>query len=102
MAFGLKMETQEKIRRVLAGFPEIDEVLIYGSRAKGNFRTGSDIDLALVGENIDLTVLNRVDRQLDDLHLPWTFDLSIYHRIDNEDLLGHIRRVGKIFFKRQL
>lgn len=78
----------------------VDEAILYGSRAKGDYKPGSDIDLALKGEKLDLKELNRIALALDDLFLPYTFDLSIYHRIDNPDLLEHIARVGRIFYRK--
>ena len=100
MKFGLKEEVIEKITRVIAGFAEVDEAVLYGSRAKGNHRPGSDIDLTLKGSALDLSVLNRISLRLDDLLLPYTIDLSIYHYIKDGDLLDHISRVGVSFYKR--
>jgi predicted nucleotidyltransferase len=72
--------------------------VLYGSRAKGNYKNGSDIDLTLKGKNLNLLILGKIDEQLDDLLLPYTFDLSIYHQISNAELLNHMNRVSKIFF----
>jgi len=99
--FGLKPETVEKIRAVFSRHPQVSEVVIYGSRAMETARPGSDIDLTLKGEDLDLKVLNRISADLDDLLLPYMFDLSLHNQIENPDLLCHIRRVGKIFFRRQ-
>jgi len=71
---------------------------LYGSRAKGNFKNGSDIDLTLKGDNISLTVLNSIVNQIDDLLLPYSFDLSIFNKITNPDLIEHISRVGLVFY----
>ena len=72
---------------------------MYGSRAKGNYTAGSDIDITLKGEELDLEQLNKINIDLDDLLLPYTFDLSILHQIANPDLIEHIERVGKVFYK---
>ncbi len=98
--FGLTEKTVDKIRKVFSSFPEIEEVILYGSRAKGNFKAGSDIDLTLKGDNITHTILSMIDIMLDDLMLPYIIDTSLFGNIDNEDLLEHIRRVGKIFYKK--
>lgn len=98
MRFGLKGVIVEKIISVFRGFPLITEVIIYGSRAKNICNPGSDIDLTIKGEKLTLKELNRISIALDDLLLPYTFDLSIYQHIDNHDLLEHIARVGKIFY----
>ena len=100
MKFGLKEDIVEKITGVFASIFEIDEVIIYGSRAKGDNKKGSDIDIVLKGEKLTLNELNKISLALDDLLLPYTFDLSIYHRIKNSELLDHINRIGKILYSR--
>ena len=99
MPFGLRDEVVEKINRVFAAYPEVEEVVLYGSRAKGSQRPGSDIDLTLKGLTLNLQILNRISRDLDDLLLPYTFDLSIFHQIANSDLIDHVKRVGKVFYR---
>jgi predicted nucleotidyltransferase len=100
MKYGLKIQTIQRIQEVFALFPEIDEAILFGSRAKGNFKPGSDIDLTLKGINLNLSVMNEISLELDDLLLPYTMDLSVYHQIDNVDLLDHIGRVGILFYKK--
>ncbi len=100
MNFGLKKEVIERIGAVFSNFPEINEIIIYGSRAKGTQKEGSDIDLTFKGNLLNLEVLNKISSKLDDLLLPYTFDLSVFHQIDNPDLIEHINRVGKVFYKK--
>lgn len=98
--FGLSDASIKKLLSVLEKKSSIQKAIIYGSRAIGNFREGSDIDMTLFGESLvekDLFVL--LD-EIDDLLLPYTLDLSIYHLLKNEDLKEHINRVGKIFYER--
>lgn len=102
MPYGLKTEIIAKINSIFAEYEQVQEVILYGSRAKGNYKPGSDIDLTLKGQNLNLKVLNNISLQLDDLMLPYIFDISIYHQINNPDLIDHIKRVGKIFFLRDL
>ena len=101
MQYGLKKESIEKVNRIFAQYDKIEEVILYGSRAKGNFKPGSDIDLTLKGKELNLNLLNKISLELDDLLLPYTFDLSIYHHIKQTDLIDHIVRVGKVFYKGQ-
>ena len=101
MKYGLKDSTVEQIRSVLGHHPEVEEAILYGSRAKGNFKDGSDIDLTLRGVNLALRELNAIELELDDLLLPYEIDLSIYDQIENSELLDHIRRVGKVFYSRK-
>lgn len=100
MDFSLPEDAVEQIRDVLARHPRVTAAVLYGSRAKGNARPGSDIDLALHGEGLDLAALNRIRLDLDDLPLPYTFDISNYAQIDNPALLDHIARVGVLFYRR--
>ena len=102
MKFGLKDETIEHVHDVFSRFPQIEEVIIYGSRAKGTYRNGSDIDLTISWIGLNLEVINRLSLELDDLLLPYTFDLSIYQQISNPDLIEHIQRVGVVFYKKQV
>jgi uncharacterized protein len=99
--FGLKARDFARICEVLEHDPRIDEAILYGSRAKGSQKPGSDIDLALNGKDLDLQALNEISLKLDDLLLPYTFDLSIYDQINNPDLIDHIKRVGKVFYRRE-
>lgn len=96
--FGLKDADLEAMRAVLAQFPAITKAIIYGSRAKGNFKPGSDIDLALVGDDLSLSNLFAIETAFDELLLPYKVDLSVYSHIENSDLLAHIERVGQVFY----
>lgn len=100
MMYGLDNNDIEKIQDLFSKHPEIEKAIIYGSRAKGNYRKGSDIDLSLVGEFLDLNVLLKIEHQLDDLLLPYKIDLSLFHKIEDGDLLNHIERVGTIFYNK--
>ena len=101
LSFGLPMHAVEKLRGVFQGWPQIQRVLLYGSRAKGNYRPGSDIDLTIEGEELTLSQLLAIENQIDDLLLPWMVDISLKHQIDNASLLEHIKRVGVPFYTRQ-
>ena len=101
MKYGLDDTVLVKIYNVFTAFPEVDKVILYGSRAKGDYKTGSDIDLTLLGENIDLSVMNQIGLMLDDLLLPYMFDLSVFKHISNVGLLEHIDRVGVEFYCRK-
>ena len=94
MSFGLKTADLEKINSVLKQYSEIKEVILYGSRAKGTYKRGSDIDLTLKGEELDLEDLLNIENLIEDLLLPYKVDLSLYHKIENQDLIDHINRVG--------
>lgn len=89
------------IQQVFSNYPAVENALLYGSRAMGNFNPTSDIDITLKGNNIDLTLLNQIELDLDDLMLPYKFDVSIYHKIANQDLINHITREGKQIYSKK-
>ncbi len=85
------------LHQCFAQYDTIDQVVIYGSRAQGNYRPGSDIDLTIVGQ-LSYSDLMKLDNELDDLLLPFKIDLSLLEKIANPDLILHIERVGKILY----
>ena len=97
--YGLKADTVAKIVGVFAQYPHINQVIIYGSRAKGNYRNGSDIDLTIVGDSVTHAQLLSIENALDDLLMPYKIDLSLLRQIDNPDLIEHIKRVGIVFYE---
>ena len=100
MNHGLSDETVEKICGVLARHVQVEKALLYGSRAKGTYKNGSDIDLTLLGDGLVFDELMGIMDELDDLLLPYTMDLSIFSMIDHVNLREHIRRVGQDFYHR--
>jgi predicted nucleotidyltransferase len=101
MKHGLSSKTVEKINAVLSRYPQVEQAILYGSRAKGNYKNGSDIDLTLCGgEVLTQQVLYRIMDELDDLLLPYTMDVSIFEELEDQALIGHIRRVGVRFYQR--
>lgn len=100
MKYGLAQEDIEKMQGILIQFPLVEKAVLYGSRAKGNYRYNSDIDLTLLGEGLTLSILFALENDLDDLLLPYKIDLSILQKIENSDLLAHIERVGCAFYQK--
>lgn len=99
MNFGLDLITQEKFRKLFEKHPQIEQVILYGSRAKGNFREGSDIDLTLIG-NISEDLQRELTQELDDLNTPYLIDISIFDQLKSLELIAHIQRVGKVFYQK--
>ncbi|KAF0133902.1 MAG: DNA polymerase subunit beta [Candidatus Saganbacteria bacterium] len=98
MKYGLKEETINKINNIFAQYSQVEEAILYGSRAKGDFKKGSDIDITLKGKKLDLSLVNKISIEIDDLLLPYSFDLSILDQISSLDLLDHIKRRGIVFY----
>jgi predicted nucleotidyltransferase len=98
--FGLSEATIHKICAVLARYPQVEKAVLYGSRATGNYRNGSDIDLALFGDDITLRTLCSIMDAIDDLLLPYSVDLVVFEQIRDPDLIAHIQRAGVVFYQR--
>ncbi len=100
--FGLLDTDIEIIIRILSLHPKVEQAVIFGSRSKGNYKKGSDIDIALKGTNLDFTTLNQVSYELnEEITMPYKFDLLIYNHINEPVLVEHINRVGIEFYNRQ-
>ena len=98
--YGLKSVVIERIHAVFARFESIDVVILYGSRAKGTYKIGSDIDLTVKTKgDLPRSFLADISGAIDDLDLPYTFDISLFHQLNNENLIDHINRVGVEFYK---
>jgi predicted nucleotidyltransferase len=97
---GLPAAAVAKIQATLAAFPAIEQATLYGSRALGRHRPGSDIDLTLSGADLDSRTLALLDAALDDLLLPWRFDLSLQASLQSPELIDHIQRVGQVLYRR--
>ena len=102
MKYGLPERTVAQICAVLALHPEVDRAVLYGSRAKGNYKPGSDIDLTLFGAALTPRLCATIAEALDDLLLPYSIDLSVFAALNHPDLQAHIQRVGVVFFERVL
>jgi len=96
--FGLPEKTIGLINEIFSGYPKIEKVLIYGSRARGDYKNGSDIDLTIIG---DVSVEDKIYMAglIDDLPIPYMCDLSVLEHIKNENLVEHIHQVGHFFTK---
>ena len=95
--FGLAPAALERIRAVFARHAEVRTVEVFGSRATGRFEDGSDVDLVLWGD-LDAGLLGRILAELDDLPLPYTFDVKAYETIDHPPLKRSIDETGKVLY----
>jgi predicted nucleotidyltransferase len=99
MKYGLPDTAIEKINAVFASFPAVERVVLYGSRAKGNYKPGSDIDLTMYGTALNTALCGDIADKLDELLLPYMIDLSVFAELKHPDLEAHIGRVGVVFYE---
>lgn len=99
MKFGLSDMVVKELQDVFRRHANIEKVLIFGSRSKGNYRAGSDIDLALIGKNIDYRQLLDISMEIDDLELLYSIDLLDYQSKVGTPIGDHIDRVGQVFYE---
>jgi predicted nucleotidyltransferase len=99
LQYGLSDNTLTTLNAIFQKYPDINQAVLYGSRAKGNYKRGSDIDLSLkTGSGFVFTDLLRIANDFDDSDIPYFVDVSIYDRLSNPDLKAHIDRVGKVLY----
>jgi uncharacterized protein len=102
MRYGLRQGDIDEILHVLGQFPQIEEAMVFGSRAKGNFKPGSDVDIAIKGQAIDRSCVAGLSFFLnEETSLPYFFDIVHYEEITEEELARHIDRVGKVLYKQK-
>lgn len=99
MKFGLSDTVVKELQDVFHRHANIEKVLIFGSRSKGNYRAGSDIDLAVVGNGIDYNQLLNILCEIDDLGLLYSVDLLDYQTKKGTPIGDHIDRVGQVFYE---
>ena len=97
--YGLTEKEQVEILALIKKYPEIDEVILFGSRAMNTFTKISDIDLALKGDNIS-RIIGSLVSDFEDSSLIYEVDVIDYHGISSEALLEHIRKYGKVFYRK--
>lgn len=99
--YGLLDRDFKYILEAVKQYPEITEVVLFGSRALGNYKKGSDVDLAIIGEKVDRKVIRRLSDDLEEKYpLPYFFDVISYEDISNEELKKHIDSLGKSIYKK--
>lgn len=99
--FGLRESDVLTICSILAQYPEVAQALIFGSRAKGSYHPGSDVDIALKGDRITAQIILRISFALnEETNMPYMFDVLNYHSIREAALSNHIDRVGIVIYER--
>lgn len=98
---GLSDQNANLLLEVFKKYDFIDKIILYGSRAKGNFSDRSDVDLVVIGKPKDRFEVSRVLNEIEETSFPYNIDLQLYSDIKNSQLLDHINRLGKTFYKRK-
>ena len=80
----------------------VKKAILYGPRALGTYKTGSEIDLTLEGSQLTSKELFNIEQEMEELLIPYRFNLSLYHQIENQELLDHIRRIGLVLYEESL
>lgn len=92
--YGLEEEEWKKVFTVFSHYPHIEQAVLFGSRAKGCNKPFSDVDIALMGQNLRFDDLLSLKIEIDDLLLPYEFDFCIYKNLVNTEIKDHIDRRG--------
>lgn len=102
MPYGLTNSELKHLCGVFAHYSHVGQAILYGSRAKGNYKPFSDVDITLVGYELTREDLNNILLEIDDLLLPYQVDLSLFHKLKNEALIDHIRRRGIVIYQQAI
>ncbi len=97
--FGISYKSWEMLLNTLKSFNEIERAVIFGSRAMGKYKSGSDIDIAVYGKNVDVEITLNLSAKLNEnTPTPYFYDILSGDALANPDLREHIKRVGKEFY----
>lgn len=103
MNLGLKGSDIEHIVKTIKSFSEIEKSVIFGSRAKGNYKLGSDVDIAICGEGITFDILTALHSALEEESpMPYFFDIVDYTHSNHKELKEHIERVGIVIYEKNI
>lgn len=100
MPYGLTDKELQTLQAMFAANAHIERVILYGSRAKGNYKPFSDVDIVLKGEELSRVDVNRLQASIDESSLPYKFDISLFASLKTPELKAHIERVGITIFRR--
>lgn len=99
--YGLKERSYNELMAILTSVPEIEEAVLYGSRARGDYWHASDIDLSLKGNGLNRHVLSVLNDKLYESHIPYFFDTHIYSDIMNQKFKENVDRDGIVIYRKQ-
>ena len=98
--FGITEKSYNYIVSYLKTNPNIEKVILFGSRAKGNYKRGSDIDLAIKGKESSPELAIDIESFInEEIPVPYTVDVVDYNSLKKKELKEHIDRVGVLFYQ---
>ena len=92
MKYGLSEETYNKIKSIINKYNKY-EFKIFGSRARGDYKTNSDIDIAIIDFVEDIEKFE-IKNEFDLLDIPYSIDLIFVQDITKQEFLDSIKREG--------
>lgn len=98
--YGLSEQNLQELRSILSSIPHIEEAILYGSRARGDYKKGSDVDLSIKGSKLTFHDLSLLDDKLYYSYIPYFFDTNSYDELTNPNLIANINHDGKVVYKR--
>jgi predicted nucleotidyltransferase len=101
IAFGIKDSSLEILTSIFSNYNQVEEVVLYGSRAKGNFSDRSDVDMVICNSNINRHILGSILTDINNSNFPYTIDIQLLENIKSNSLLEHINRIGQTFYKKE-
>jgi uncharacterized protein len=97
--FGFSERDEQTIRDILRKYPDVKTVYLFGSRAKGTSDPGSDVDLAIMNEDLDRKTIGRIKSEFEESSLPYRVDIVNYPELTHKELKDHIDQIGVPFFR---
>lgn len=100
--YGISDRDLQELRSILSSIPNIEEAIIYGSRARGDYKKGSDIDLSIKGRDLSFHDLSLLDDKLYYSYIPYFFDTNSYYHLSNPNLIANINKDGKVLYSNNI
>ena len=102
MHYGLTEAQLQTIIAYLSCYPEIEEAVLFGSRALGSYKKASDVDIAIKGPQVTIFTAAALKSKLEDeTVIPYFFDIVPYPKVTHPEFLQHIDSYGISIYKQQ-
>jgi len=99
--YGLKDEYIQTFLEIIAKFDNVEKVALFGSRATGNHKKASDVDIVIFGENVNAALACAIKFEIEEeTIIPYFFDVIAYQVIKNEKLKEHIDKKSIILWNK--